>query len=439
MKYSKFYINKMVINVKFPVSLLIFLLFFQSGISGQEPLRDMIFDGRIKTLQLYREGWNLSYPVIKLGGQENLLLNFDLLADIPEAYYYTIIHCDKDWKESSIFTSDYLTGFTEDQIQDYQPSFNTKANYYHYRVVIPNDRIGIKLSGNYVIKVYRSGEPGKPAFTKRFMVTEEIAGISASIRRPLPGEYYNTCQQVEISVKLTHISVRDPYNDIFTFILRNGNFNEAKENLRPDFATGNELKYNTLSNANIFYAGNEYRYFDIRSIRHTTEFVRKIDYVNGRYHFFLAPSENREFKPYFFRQDFNGKYYVAVQEGRDMDTEADYVYVYFTLPATDEIPLGKIYISGALSNWSYTTDNCMTYNFEKAQYEGTLLLKQGWYDYEYLFLKDGQKSAPPSFFEGNHYETENDYLILVYYRNPRERFDRLLGSAIANSSKRENF
>ncbi|MBP8959602.1 MAG: DUF5103 domain-containing protein [Bacteroidales bacterium] len=430
---------KIISHIKIPISLLIFILYFQSGVSGQEPLYDMIFDKRIKTLQLYREGWNFSYPVIKLNGEERLFLNFDLLADIPESYYYTIIHCDKDWNESLIFPSDYLTGFMDDQIQDYRPSFNTKVNYYHYRVVIPNEHIGIKLSGNYVIKVYPTGEPEKPAFTKRFMVSEEIAGIKASIQRPLPGEFYNTCQQVGLSVRITQISVRDPYNDIFTFIFRNGNFNEAKENLKPDFVTGNELKFNTLSNTNIFYAGNEYRYFDIRSIHYTTEFVRKIDYVNGLYHYFLIPSENREFKPYFFRQDFNGKYYVAVQEGRDMDTEADYAYVYFTLPSSNEIPSGKMYISGALSNWSFTTENRMSYSYEKSHYEGTMLLKQGWYDYEYIFLKDGQKSAPPSFFEGNHYETENDYLILVYYRNPGERFDRLIGSAIANSAKKENF
>ncbi|HCI56241.1 MAG TPA: DUF5103 domain-containing protein [Bacteroidales bacterium] len=430
---------KIISHIKIFVSILIFILYFKSGVSGQEPLYDMIFDKRIKTLQLYREGWNLCYPVIKLNGQERLFLNFDLLADIPESYYYTIIHCDKDWNESSIFPSDYLTGFMDDQIQNYRSSFNTKVNYYHYSVVIPNEHISIKLSGNYVIKVYPTGEPGKPAFTKRFMVSEEIAGIKAYIQRPLPGEFYNTCQQVGLSVKITQISVRDPYNEIFTFIFRNGNFNEAKENLKPDFVIGNELKFNTLSNTNIFYAGNEYRYFDIRSIHYTTEFVRKIDYVNGLYHFFLMPSDNREFKPYFFRQDFNGKYYVAVQEGRDMDTEADYAYVYFTLPSSNEIPGGKMYISGALSNWSFTTENRMSYNYEKSHYEGTMLLKQGWYDYEYIFLKDGQKSAPPSFFEGNHYETENDYLILVYYRNPRERFDRLIGSAIANSSKKENF
>ncbi|MGB4291939.1 MAG: type IX secretion system plug protein domain-containing protein [Bacteroidales bacterium] len=398
---------------------------------------DRIFDPRIKTVQLYREGWNLSYPVLRLNSDEKLVLHFDLLGDNAESYYYTFIHCDKDWNESQIFTTDYLTGFLEDQIEDYRPSFNTKVHYYHYRVMIPNERIGIKLSGNYIIKVYPAGEPGKPAFTKRFMVTEESAAISAAIRRPQPGEFYNTGQQAEINVRLSKITVRDPFNDIFTFILRNGNFNDAKVNLKPDFVAGNEVRYNLLSRENIFYAGNEYRHFDIRSIRYTGENVRKIDYFEGRYHVFLVPSENREFKPYFFMQDFNGKYYIAVQEGRDMDTEADYVYVYFTLPSYSPIEGGDIYVTGAFNNWAFTSENRMTYDPGRGQYQCTMLLKQGWYNYEYIYLKHGATSAPPSFFEGNHYETENDYLIFVYYRNPRDRYDRLIGTLITNSSKKE--
>ncbi|MGQ9619692.1 MAG: type IX secretion system plug protein, partial [Bacteroidales bacterium] len=418
----------------FTFLLVVLVLYSSAG----EIFYDRVFDPRIKTVQLYREGWNLSYPVLNINNrEEKLVLHFDLLGDNPEVFYYTLIHCDKDWNESKVFTTDYLTGFFEDQIEDYRPSFNTRVNYYHYRVIIPNERIGIKLSGNYVVKVYPAGEPWKPAFTKRFMVTEESAEISAAIRRPHPGIFYNTSQQVEIAVKLAKVPVRDPYNDVFTFILRNGNFNDARENLKPDFVAGNEIRYNLLSNENIFYAGNEYRYFDIRSIRYTSENVRKIDYFEGRYHVFLIPSDNREFKPYFYFQDFNGKYYVAVQDGHDMDTEADYVYVYFTLPSPNEIEGGNIYVAGAFNNWEFAPENRMTYDYDKSQYQCTMLMKQGWYNYEYIYLRHGARSASPSFFEGNHYETENDYLILVYYRNPRDRYDRLIASLITSSSKKE--
>src|SRR5271157_85315 len=84
-----------------------------------------IFTERIKTVQLFREGWNLSYPVMKLRSSDRLVLQFDLLSNEPETYYYSFIHCDKDWKKSEIYPTDYLEGFPENQIEDYKPSFST--------------------------------------------------------------------------------------------------------------------------------------------------------------------------------------------------------------------------------------------------------------------------------------------------------------------------
>jgi len=419
------------------------VLLVSSGNNLKSPQRqniyqEEIFDSRIRTLQLFREGWNLSYPIIKLNSNDKLVLNFDLLDDDPETYYYSFIHCSRDWKESGVFNSDFMEGFPENPIEDYRPSFNTKVNYYHYRLSFPNERASLKLSGNYIIKVYPAGEPDKPVFIKRFMVSEEAARIEASAHRPQLTESYNTGQQVDFKVNYSGLNVNDPYRDLSCNILQNGQWMNAKIDIKPDFVGNNELVYNSLSAKNIFPGGNEFRYFDIKSIRYQSEFIRKIDFVGSRYQVFLFPSENREFKPYFFWQDFNGKYYVAVQEGRNMDTDADYLYVYFTLPSKYEVKGGSMYVSGAFNNWSFNKENVMVYDPNSSQYQATLLLKQGWYNYQYIFVKDGENNFDPSFFEGNHYETENDYLILVYYRNPRERYDRLAGSVITNSNRKAN-
>jgi len=150
----------------------------------------------------------------------------------------------------------------------------------------------------------------------------------------------------------------------------------------------------------------------------------------------LTTSDNREFKPHFYSQDFNGKYYIAVQEGHDPDTDADYVYVYFTLPSKYKLAGGKMYVSGGLADWSFNNNNLMVFNPEAQQYECTMLLKQGWYNYEYVFLEDGDDRGIASKFEGSHYETENDYTVVVYYRNPRERYDRIIGTATVNTLNR---
>lgn len=395
-----------------------------------------VFNEKIKTVQLYKEGWNLSYPIIKMNTDEKLVLHFDLLGDRPETYYYTFIHCTKDWEKSDIFPNNYIDGFPENQIEEFKSSFNTTVNYIHYKLTFPNDRISLKISGNYILFVYPADEPEKPIFTQRFIITEDAVGITPDAHRPSMTADNNLSQQIDFIVNYSGLAINDPYRNIYAFILQNGRWNNARNNLKPDFYGNNELKYNSLSDKNIFAGGNEYRYFDIKSIRYQSEFVRKIDYAISNYNVYLTPSENREFKPYFYWQDFNGKYYIAIQEGQNPETDADYVYVYFTLPSKNIVDGGKMYVSGALANWTLNKENLMIYNYEKAEYECTLFLKQGWYNYEYVFQKDGDSGTISTKFEGSHYETENDYLILLYYRNPRDRYDRAIGSVIFNTLNR---
>lgn len=413
------------------------LLFTAGTLTGADPdtliYNDNVFSDNIKTVQLYKEGWNLSFPSIKLNSDEKLDLHFDLIGSQAETYYYSFIHCDKDWKKSDIFPNDYLDGFYENPIDEYNPSFNTTVNYFHYKLSFPNDRVKLTISGNYIIYVYPYNEPEKPVLTMRFIVTEDAANVMIDMHRPQLTSGDNARQQVDFTVGLNGISVPDPYRDIYSFVLQNGRWNNAKKNLKPEYFGNNELKYSSLSQKNIFMGGNEFRYFDIKSIRYVSEYISRIDFLAPLYNVSLKPSENREFKPYFYWKDFNGKYFIASQEGKDPETDADYLNVFFTLPASDIVTGGQMYISGNLNNWLFNSNNLMKFNPSKGQYECTMLLKQGWYNYEYVFLKDGDSEGIASKFEGSHYETENDYMVVVYFRNPRGRYDRIIGTGTANT------
>ncbi|MCU0362976.1 MAG: DUF5103 domain-containing protein [Bacteroidales bacterium] len=420
--------------------LILFLLTSVPELKAQPDFGDIqyfdekVFDDRIKTVLLHKEGWNLSYPVIKLKSSDRLILKFDLLGNNAETYYYTFVHCDKDWKKSGIFPNTYLNGYAENPIEAYRRSFNTTVSYFNYSLSFPNDRVEFVISGNYALVVYDAQNPSVPVITKRFVVTEDAVSISMNVGRPLMTKNNDTHQQVTFTVSHPGLTFNDPVRTVFASILQNGRWNSARTNLKPDFFGTSELKFNSLSDKNIFSAGNEFRYFDIKSIRYQSEFVMRIDYVAPWYNVKLFPSENREFKSYFYWQDFNGKYYIAFQEGRDSDTEADYVNVFFTLPSRQPVQGGRMYVSGALNNWNYDNSNEMTYNQAAGQYECTMLLKQGWYNYEYFFRRDNDISGVASAFEGSHWETENDYSVIVYFRNPRDRYDRVVGYGILNSS-----
>jgi hypothetical protein len=425
-------------RILFLLSYLFITMTLQGQMNGTEAIRysNHIYNNKIKSVQIYKERWNLSYPVLKLNSPDKLVCHFDLLDDQAESYNYTFIHCDKDWNISDIFPTDYTDGYAENPVEDYQASFNTTVKYFHYKITFPNERVQIKVSGNYILAIYPVDNPEKPVITQRFIVAEDAVKINIMVHRPQMGDDKDTQQQVDFTVDYPGLNVSDPVRNIFAFILQNGRWDNAKKNLKPDFYGVNELKYNALSDKNIFQGGNEFRYFDIKSIRYQTEFVKGIDFVNGSYNVHLFPAISREFKPYFYWQDFNGKYYVAIQEGQKFDIDADYVNVYFTLPSKEYLKGGDMYVSGGLNNWNFDHVNKMAYNTEKNEYECTMLLKQGWYNYEYAFLKDGSSDGTSSVFEGSHYETENDYTVLIYFRNPQGRYDRVVGSVTFNTLNR---
>ncbi|MGM0666230.1 MAG: DUF5103 domain-containing protein [Bacteroidota bacterium] len=401
-------------------------------IFGNAIISQDIPEGEIKSVRLHREEWNLSYPIIRLDSDEKLMLHFDLLGESIETYYYSFIHCDKDWNPSRVSQPEYIDGFTENQLRDYDMSFNTTVNYTHYSLSFPNDEVAFKLSGNYIIKVYPFGKPDSPVITKRFMVSEGAAAITATSMRSKLSGYYLSGQQIDFRVSHASLSLQDPYRTVFSTVLQNGRWDNARKNLKPDFTGNYSLEYNGLSDLNIFPGGSEYRYFDIKSLRYQSEYISSIENLFGYYHVRLRESENRAARQYFYWPDFNGKYYIAHQEGIDPQIDADYVYVYFTLPSNFPVD-DDVYVFGELSGWEFNDSNKMHYNYEQQAYELRLLLKQGWYNYMYAIKNESLSESVFNRFEGDHYETENDYIILSYYRDPNERYDRLIGHHIINT------
>jgi hypothetical protein len=427
--------SRKIANIKILSLSISCLLFSAFSLAAQDFTTVESSSSDVKSVFFEKDGGRLAYPFFQLNSKENIILHFDILGGRNESLWYRIIHCDRDWNVSDLFTSDYLEGYEENQVTDLLPSFNTRVSYTHYALKMPNEDIKFKLSGNYVISIWSANEPDKPVLTKRFFVYEGSFPASVTIRRPMKPGTTDTHQQLEISVPVGWLHVTDPYSQVTLTVMQNGRPDMAKNNIKPDFVGNNRLEFNTLSDNTLFPGGNEFRFFDAKTIRQTRMNVRAIEFLDGFYHVFLLPSEDREFKPYFFNEDLNGKYIVAVEEGDEPDRDADYVWVYFTLPARSELKGGSVYVAGAFNGWSYNTDNKMTWDAARGQYEASILLKQGWYNYEYAFIPVGSHVPEGYYFEGSHYETENDYLILTYFRDPTLRYDRLTGAVVVNTLK----
>ncbi len=417
-------------RVKLLLNFVLFLCLsgFLSAKEGNFYYENAVFKEEIKTVQMYREGFVLSNPVWEMGEEISLVLKFDDLSGEVKNYFYTVIHCDADWNESFISQGDYLDGFAENPVDDYARSFNTTFKYVNYRLYIPNDNIQFKYSGNYALIVYEDGDKDKIVLSKRFYVVEPLVAVEGTVRRATLDAFKGENHEVDFSVFHEKLPIENPLQEVKTVIMQNNRWDNAIRDLKPQFIRNRVLVYD-YNRENVFQAGNEFRYFDNRTNRVNGENVLATDFHRPYFHKTLFPDEVRSNKRFFEYQEMNGEYVVESQdrEVNDYDTECDYVFVHFTLPLESVLLGGTINVFGALNYWNANKSNEMTWNFDTSAYELTMLLKQGYYNYMYVYVPQGSETADHKNLEGSFWQTENDYQIFVYYRELSGRYDRLVG------------
>ncbi len=388
----------------------------------------------IKTVLLYKEGFELATPVLILNSPGKIKLSFDDLDADLKPYKFTIIHCESDWTTSAeLQPIDYIDGYNEDNIDDFAYSFNTAVHYTHYSLAFPTANLKPKISGNYIFRVYVS-DPADPVFTWRFMVLESTPlGIVGNVHQANNIADRLTKQQIDFNINYNGMRVDNPGQNIKVVITQNERQDNTLRNIQPSFARGESLEYSN-NDAISFDGGNEFRSFDTKSLIYQTERIRTIQHDEKGIHVDLLNDTRRTFKNYATEKDINGRKLIKSEDhAQNSDIEADYAWVSFTLPYQAMLGNGEIFLLGALTDWQLNENSRMTYNFEQKSYVIKLLLKQGHYDYLYLF-KDKMSNQPDiSLIEGSHWETENEYTVWVYYRSGGDLYDRLVGFQNLNS------
>jgi len=388
---------------------------------------DYVYKPNIKTVLFYREGFVLTSPIINLNTDEKLVLKFDDLEGNNKRMRYTFIHCDAYWKPSDLQPNEYLTGFYEDDITEYKYSFNTLQKYTHYTLTIPGENMKPVMSGNYLLKVYMEDEPTNVVLTRRFMIVDPRVTVTAIVNQPTVVEYRNYKQEVDFSIDKTGYTVNNPYQDLKVIIQQNGRWDNAIRNLKPLYIKGDILDYN-YEDKNVFSGGNVFRYFDIKSMNAYTEFIAHQVKDSIGYEVFLKEEQRKTFRVFVSQKDLKGRMFIKSDDNvNDSDIESEYVYVHFFLKYEAPFQDGGVYILGGLTDWSYSKEAKMDYNYEWKGYTATLYLKQGYFNYQYVFLENGKQVGDETQIEGSHYETDNEYTIYVYHREQGENYDVLIG------------
>lgn len=393
---------------------------------------NFVYKSNIKTVIFERDGFPLSDPVLVLNGGEKLKLSFDDLDADYKNYSYTFEHCDAWWKPSDIIPSEFLEGFSDDRITDYSYSFNTIQRFTHYNLYLPKNQLKPLLSGNYLLKVYLEGNPEDLVITRRFIIVDSKIAIEPDLHRATVIDDRNAKQELDFKLNYPGYVIPNPFADITVILMQNGRWDNAVYGLKPLFVKDHLLEYNYEDN-NVFNGGNEFRTFDTRNLRIQTQFVKRIDFDTSGYDVYVTDDVRRSAKRYSTESDINGRMSIKTYNGKNNETDADYSRVHFKLMESEPAKDGNFYIFGELTDWSLSKEGMLKYNYEGNYYETTLYLKQGYYDYEYVFLKDGEHIPDETIIEGNHFETENDYTILVYNRAMGTRYDQLIGYKKINS------
>lgn len=391
------------------------------------------YEASIKTVLLSQAGSYERFPAIDLNSNQRLQLIFDDLMPESDNYQFTFIHCTSDWKPSNLKPNEYITGNMYENISDYSFSTTTFQVYVHYNVVFPSADMKPKLSGNYILMVFRNNDQSDIVLTRRFMVVDDKYIITPSPKIATNPNQRFTSQEIDFSVNTGDNVVANPLIDVKATVCQNLRWDNAIYDLKPRFVNGKILDYN-YENGNVFPGGNEFRYFDIRNLRFLSYNVRNKYNEGGLKHAVLYRDATRVSQTYLQTIDFNGKMIVDNRDGAvNGEIESDYAAVHFSY-LSDKLDK-DIYIFGELTDWQFKDEFKMEWNDKSQEYEKTVMLKQAYYNYFYV-TKDANGAADLQYTEGNHSNTENDYHILVYNKNQFMQYDELLATISCNSMKK---
>ena len=404
------------------------LVFIFTSATAQEVQTEVTPPYNIKTVSFVQGGSNV-VPIFELGA--TFELQFDDLFGNEANYYFEITHCDYNWKPTGIPKTDYILGFDNQRITDYSNSFNTLQLYSHYRLPFPNQfTTQLRISGNYMLKILN--EDREVVFSRKFILYEERCTVAAQVKRSRNLSNIDYKQNLDFSITSNDIVFQNPLQNVKTLLIQNGNFNTTIKNVPPQYTLANELVYKYDSETQ-FWAGNEFLYFENKDIRVASNNVAKIGANSDIYNSYLYTSPARANHIYTVNQDVNGNFVVKNINASNNAVEADYAWVYFSLSAPTFRLDKDIYITGMFNNYSLSPEYKMDYNAEKGIYEKAVMIKQGFTNFQYTIADKNGTIDYENAIDGNFYQTENEYTILVYYRESTDRYQKVIGKGNANS------
>lgn len=420
--------------MKFRLPTLFFLMIFGCSLFAQYEeiyFEDYVYVTNIKSAKINPFGNPLAPPVVYLGNSQRLTISFDDLNNEQKDYSYEIVHCNKDWTPSNLEKIEYLDGFANEEIVNSKFSVNTFVPYINYQLSLPNSDITWNISGNYLLIIYEGDDVDEriPVITKRFMVIDKQVNVSVKNRRPLEVTKLKTHYEFDLFVSNKNFRILDFRNNLSVTVLQNYRWDAAITDLKPKFSVGDKMTIDNTGNIS-FPALKEFRSVDIRSLDFVAIGIESIDLQDYGTDVLLDLGKPRGDSYYSTEPDANGQYVIQNKDLGSDNTGGDYANVLFTLESYERDE--DVYVAGAFTDWKMDEMYKMRYYDAQKVYVAEILLKQGYYNFFYGINDNGVLNIRE--IEGSWADTENDYQIFVYLREPGDRYDRLIGYYTFNSN-----
>ena len=389
-----------------------------------------IYDENVKTLTVVVDGDPTLPPIMSLRKRHSLSVEWDEMSHDYQRYVYHLQHCNADWEPSDeIFESDFMSGLNNQLVEEYEKSFNTTQIYTHYRLRLPSQQLRPLISGNYRLQIFHEDDDmseDTPVLEVQFCLYENVANIRTQVSSNTDVDFNRDHQQVTLAVGYGTLNVVDPQRELKVVVFQNRRWDNRVTGLIPNIRNNAGIEFTHNKNL-IFTGGSEFHRFEILDVQRTSMGVERMEWFDPYYHatlFVDQPQHN-----YTSIKDQNGVYVLRSSDDIDDATTAEYVVVHFFLQ-TPRLPGGDVYVCGQWTGESFNPECRMEYDDINHQYHAAVMLKQGYYSYQYR-----QEDGATARTEGDFYQTENEYSVLVYYRGQGARYDQLVGYSVTNTGQ----
>lgn len=388
--------------------------------------------GYLKVSVCYQDGVYRSYPCARLGADEPIRIDFDLLDDVPRSLFYTLEHCTYDWNPSEVDALEAYRGMTPVWINTSQPSYSTLVSYRSYSILLGKDVTPL-ISGNWLIRVFDSSDRENPILQAAFSLWEEDIHVLGVVDSKTPDGDFSFYQNVDCTLSPLRenkgLSMTNSYSVI---VGQNGSSYRYKVLRDPSFISSLSMEYKGHNGAT-FFGGNEFFALEVLTDQYNGMGVEHSWTEDHTKHLALFADNVLPSRSYVERRDANGRHIVRNTDLSDYATTTDYYNVLFTVH-TSNTEAESIILEGEAFDPLPRRFKELRYDHSLGAYIGSVLVKGGYIGYRYTDKEYGSNAIM-----GDYYQTENEYTIFVYEQRLGDKYDRLSGIGRCTSSMNSNF